>query len=99
MLAFVASEEKAVNGEQRRITPVHLASPTAKLQLRVWDMTEALLAHIDQLRDQVVQVSRIRLTTFGDSKIGEILDSQQGTRFQPYADAALEQYWREYVRS
>jgi hypothetical protein len=95
VLAFVASEEKEINGAVRSVTSVHLASQTGKMQLRGWDLSDSLLKIIDQLRDQVVQVRRIRLTSFADTKIGEILDSAQGTCFLTYQDASLERFWAE----
>jgi hypothetical protein len=95
VLAFITSEQKEVNGEVRTVTSVHLASQTAKLQLRGWDLSEATVASIEHLRDQVVQVRRIRMASFADSKIGEILDSPLGSSFQPFQDAALERFWVE----
>jgi hypothetical protein len=95
VLAFVSSEEKEINGRIRTVTSVHLASQTAKLQLRGWDLSETMMTIIEQLRDQVVQVRRIRLTSFADTKIGEILDSAQGTSFLSYHDSDLERFWAE----
>jgi hypothetical protein len=95
VLAFVSSEQKEVNGVVRTVTSVHLASQTAKLQLRGWDLSESMMTIIEQLRDEVVQVRRIRMASFADTKIGEILDSAQGTCFLSYHDADLKRFWAE----
>jgi len=95
VLAFVSNETKEVNGLVRCVTSVHLASQTARFQLRGWDLEQTTLDGIEQLRDRVVQVRRVRVTCFAEQKIGEILDSTLGTLFSPYHDAALESHWAE----
>jgi hypothetical protein len=95
VLAFVSYEQKEVNGEVRSVASVHLASPTAKMNLRGWDLSDAMKATIETLRDKVVQVRRVRMASFGDTKIAEILDSALGTSILPYHDADLERYWVE----
>ena len=95
MLAFVTHEEKEVNGTVRHVTSVHLASQTSKMNLRGWDLSDAMKATIEELRDQVVQVRRVRMASFADTKIGEILDSSLGTSILPHHDADLERFWAE----
>ena len=95
VLAFVSHETKEVNGQMRRITSVHLASQTARLQLRGWDLepsTELLLA---SLTETVVQVCRVRMTCFAELKIGEILDSPMGTIIAPFRDNELSSHWEQ----
>ena len=95
VVAFVSSETKEVNGQVRVVTSVHMASQTARFQLRGWDLDTASLQRIEELRDTVVQVRRIRVTSFADNKIGEILDSARGTSFAPFRDDALARLWSE----
>jgi hypothetical protein len=95
VLAFVANETKEVNGQLRRISTVHLASQTAKFQLRGWDLDEAFMSAIIRLQDCVVAVRRVRVTSFADVKLGEILDSPLGTVFSPFEDPALSRFWVE----
>lgn len=95
VLAFVTHEEKEVNGTVRHVTSVHLASQTSKMNLRGWDLSDAMKATIEELRDQVVQVRRVRMASFGDTKIGEILDSPLGTSILLHHDADLERFWAE----
>ncbi len=95
VLAFTSHEVKEVNGVERRVTTIHMASQTARLQLRGWDLEPSTVETIAQLRDTVVQVRRIRMTSYGDNKIGEILDSPLGSKFVPFTDDALERFWRE----
>lgn len=95
VLAFVAYEEKEVNGAVRLVATVHLASQTTKMNLRGWDLSADMVARIEALRDQVVQVRRVRMTSYGGTKIGEILDSALGSIFLLYKDADLERFWAE----
>jgi hypothetical protein len=95
VVAFVSSETKDVNGQSRIVTSVHMASQTAKFQLRGWDMDADTVQRWESLRDQVVQVLRVRVTCFADNKIGEILDSPTGTSVKSFHDAALERHWAE----
>jgi hypothetical protein len=95
VVAFVSSETKEVNGQVRVVTSVHMASATVRFQLRGWDLDAATLRRIEELRDSVVQVRRIRVTSFADNKIGEILDSARGTSFESFSDDALMRFWSE----
>jgi hypothetical protein len=95
VVAFVSSETKEVNGQPRIVTSVHLASQTARFQLRGWDLDADVVQRWESLRDQVVQVLRIRVTCFADNKIGEILDSPTGTSVKTFHDPALERFWAE----
>jgi hypothetical protein len=95
VVAFVSSETKEVNGQVRVVSSVHMASPTVRFQLRGWDLDPATLNRIEELRDSVVQVRRIRVTSFADNKIGEILDSARGTSFETFCDDALTLFWSE----
>ena len=95
VLAFVSHETKEVNGQMRRITSVHLASQTARLQLRGWDLDSATEDHLASLSESVVQVSRVRMTCFAELKIGEILDSPMGTIIAPFRDNELSAHWEQ----
>ena len=95
VVAFLSSETKDVNGQVRTVTSIHLASQTARFQLRGWDLAAATVERFEELRDQVVQVRRVRITCFADNKIGEILDSARGSSCGPFVDAALERFWAE----
>jgi hypothetical protein len=95
VVAFISSEQKDINGQLRTVTSVHLASQTARFQLRGWDLDAGTLNRLDSLRDQVIQVRRCRVTCFAENKIGEILDSPLGTALLPYRDDALERFWAE----
>ncbi len=95
ILAFTVTEEKEMNGELRRIISVHFASNTAKFQLRGWDLDPSTVEIIDHLKDQVVKVSRIRISSYAEVKVGEILEGDYGTIFEPYADASLSKFWSE----
>lgn len=95
VLAHISHETKEVNGQERRVTTIHMCAQTARLQLRGWDLEPSTLEAIALLQDHVTQVRRIRMTSFGDNKIGEILDSANGTQFLPFTDAALTQFWAE----
>ena len=95
ILAFITNETKEVNGHLRRITTVHLASQTAKFQLRGWDLEEARMSHIIRMQDCVVAIRRVRVTSFADVKLGEILDSPMGTVFTLFEDPALSRFWAE----
>lgn len=95
VLAFVSNETKEVNGVLRNITTVHLASQTAKYQLRGWDLHEAVLSPIKAMTDCVVAFRRVRVTSFATVKLGEILDSPMGTLFTPFEDPVLSRFWAE----
>ena len=95
VLAFISNETKEVNGHVRRITTVHLASQTAKFQLRGWDLDDACMTQIIRMQDLVVAVRRVRVTSFADMKLGEILDSPMGTLFTLFEDPALSRFWAE----
>ena len=95
VLAFISNETKEVNGHVRRITTVHLASQTTKFQLRGWDLDDACMSQITRMQDLVVAVRRVRVTSFADVKLGEILDSPMGTLFTPFEDPALSRFWAE----
>jgi hypothetical protein len=95
VVAFVTSETREVNGLLRIVTSIHLASQTARFQLRGWDLDPDAVQRWEELRDQVVQVRRIRVTCFADNKIGEILDSPLGSSVLPFRDADLERHWAE----
>ncbi len=95
ILAYSVSEEKEVNGELRRVLSVHLVSPTAKFQLRGWDLEPGTVELIDHLKDQVVKVSRIRISSYAEVKVGEILEGSNGSLFEPYTDTALKTFWAE----
>ena len=95
ILGFVAHETKEINGEVRCITSIHLASPTAKFQLRGWDLNVATKESLDSLRDRVVQVRRVRVTCFAEQKIGEFLDSPLGSSLSAYEDAELTRFWAD----
>ena len=95
VLAFISNETKEVNGQLRRITTVHLASQTAKFQLRGWDLDEACMSTIIRLQDCVVAIRRVRVSSFADVKLGEILDSPMGTLITPFEDPALSRFWAE----
>jgi len=95
IVAFIATETKEVNGIVRRITSVHLASQTAKFQLRGWDLDATVISQIMLMQDLVVAVRRVRVTSFADMKNGEILDSPMGTSFTSFDDPALSRFWAE----
>ncbi len=95
ILAFTVTEEKEMNGELRRIVSVHFASNTAKFQLRGWDLDPSTVEIINHLKDQVVKVSRIRISSYAEVKVGEILEGPMGTIFEPFTDASLTQFWSE----
>ncbi len=95
VVAFVSSEQKEINGQVRIVTTIHLASQTARFQLRGWDLEAGTLNRFEELRDQVIQVRRCRVTCFADNKIGEILDSPMGTSVMPFHDECLERFWAE----
>jgi len=95
VVAFISSETKEINGQERNVTSVHLASQTARFQLRGWDLDAGTLNTFEKLRDQVVAVRRCRVTCFADNKIGEILDSPLGSAVIPYRDESLERFWAE----
>ena len=95
VVAFISTEQKDINGQLRNVTSVHLASQTARFQLRGWDLDAGTLNRLDNLRDQVIQVRRCRVTCFAENKIGEILDSPLGTALLPYRDDSLERFWAE----
>ncbi len=95
ILAFTVTEEKEMNGELRRIISVHFASHAAKFQLRGWDLDPSTVAIIDHLKDQVVKVSRIRISSYAEVKVGEILEGVNGTIFEPFTDTSLSKFWSE----
>jgi hypothetical protein len=95
VVALLSSETKEVNGQVRVVSSVHMASQTVRFQLRGWDLDTATLQRIEALRDTVVQVRRIRVTSFAENKIGEILDSARGTSFASFTDDALARFWSE----
>jgi hypothetical protein len=95
ILAFTVTEEKEMNGELRRIVSVHFASNTAKFQLRGWDLDPSTVEIINHLKDQVVKVSRIRISSYAEVKVGEILEGPNGTIFEPHSDASLSKFWSE----
>lgn len=95
VLAFISHETKEVNGVERRVTSVHLASQTARFQLRGWDLLPATVTLLESLAESVVQVKRVRITCFAELKIGEILDSPLGTVLAAYNDVELAGHWAE----
>ena len=95
ILAFTVTEEKELNGELRRIVSVHFASCTSKFQLRGWDLDPSTVEIIEHLKDQVVKVSRIRISSYAEVKVGEILEGTNGTIFELYQDASLSKFWSE----
>lgn len=95
IIGLISHEDKEVHGVVRRVTTVHLASPTAKLQLRGWDLEQETLLQLHSRLDSVVKVCRIRMTSFAEAKIGEILDSPEGTVLSPHSDPELEAFWAE----
>jgi hypothetical protein len=95
VIAFIAFEVKTINGIERRVTTIHLASQTAKFQLRGWDLAATLEASVSRMQDCIVAVRRVRVTSFAETKIGEILDSPLGTLFTPFEDPALAKFWSE----
>jgi hypothetical protein len=95
IIGLISHEDKEVHGVVRRVTTVHMASPTAKLQLRGWDLEPDTLLQLHNRLDSVVKVCRIRMTSFADAKIGEILDSPEGTVVSPHSDRELEAFWAE----
>ena len=95
ILAYTVSEEKVMNGELRRVYSIHMVSHTAKFQLRGWDLEPSTVDFIEHLKDQVVKVSRIRISSYAEVKVGEILEGPKGTIFEPYTDAELRTFWSE----
>ena len=95
ILAYTVSEEKEMNGELRRVYSIHMVSHTAKFQLRGWDLEPSTVDFIEHLKDQVVKVSRIRISSYAEVKVGEILEGPKGTIFEPYTDAELRTFWSE----
>jgi len=95
VIGFTSQDHKEVNGVFRQVSSIYLVSQTAKLQLRGWDLEADTYAHILTLQDKVVKVLRIRITSYADTKIGEILDSPLGTSFHRFADAELERHWQD----
>ena len=93
ILAFVTNEVKLVNGLTRRVTSVHLVSPTAKFQLRGWDLEDATLESFESLTDKIVNVSRVRISSFAEIRVGDFMESPLGTSVIPYHDAELQQFW------
>ena len=93
ILAFVTNEEKQVNGQMRRVTSVHMVSPTAKFQLRGWDLEDATLQSFALLTDKIVHVSRVRISSFAEIRVGDFLESPLGTSVVPYHDAELQHFW------
>jgi hypothetical protein len=95
ILAYTVSEEKEMNGELRRVYSIHMVSHTAKFQLRGWDLEPSTVDFIEHLKDQVVKVSRIRISSYAEVKVGEILEGPKGTIFEPYTDTELRTFWSE----
>jgi hypothetical protein len=95
IIGLISHEDKEVHGVVRRVTTVHLASPTAKLQLRGWDLEPDTLLQWHNRLDSVVKVCRIRMTSFAEAKIGEILDSPEGTVVSSHSDPELTAFWAE----
>ena len=95
ILAYTVSEEKVMNGELRRVYSIHMVSHTAKFQLRGWDLEPSTVDFIEHLKDQVVKVSRIRISSYAEVKVGEILEGPKGTIFEPYTDTELRTFWSE----
>ena len=95
VLGFCSQDTKEVNGTLRQVSSIYLVSQTAKLQLRGWDLEADTYAHILRLQDKVVKVLRIRITSYAESKIGEIMDSPLGTSFHHFADPELERHWAD----
>ena len=93
VLAFVSNEVKLVNGLTRRVTSVHMVSPTAKFQLRGWDLEDATLQSFALLTDKIVNVSRVRISSFAEIRVGDFMESPLGTSVVPYHDAELQQFW------
>ena len=93
ILAFVTNEVKLVNGLTRRVTSVHLVSPTAKFQLRGWDLEDVTLESLESLTDKIVNVSRVRISSFAEIRVGDFMESPLGTSVVPYHDAELQQFW------
>ena len=93
ILGFCTQDTKEVNGVLRQVTSIHLVSPTAKLQLRGWDLETDTFSRILSMQDKVVKVLRIRITCYAELKIGEILDSALGTSFNLHSDPELELFW------
>jgi hypothetical protein len=95
ILAFTTAEEKEFNGEIRRVLSVHLVCHTAKFQLRGWDLEPSTVESINNLKDKVVKVVRIRISSYAETKVGEILEGTKGTIFEAYQDADLRRFWDE----
>jgi len=93
ILGFCSQETKEVNGVQRQVSSIHLVSPTAKLQIRGWDLEPDTYTRVLSMQDQVVKVLRIRITCYAELKIGEVLDSPLGTSFHLHSDPELQQFW------
>jgi hypothetical protein len=95
ILAYTTAEEKEMNGELRRVYSIHMVSHSAKFQLRGWDLDPSTVEFIEHLKDQVVKVSRIRISSYAEVKVGEILEGPKGTLFEPYTNDELRTFWSE----
>ena len=95
VLAFFSHDTKEINGQVRCITSFHLASQTAKFQVRGWDLEPAIVETIERLRDRVVQVRRVRVTCFAEQKIGEYLDSPLGSTLTLFDNDELARFWTD----
>ena len=95
ILAFISHEEKEVNGEVKIVSSIHLASPTAKFQLRGWDLQQETIHGFSHMMNSVICARRVRVTSYAETKIAEIMDSALGTIVSPHADAELDRFWAE----
>ena len=69
ILGLVTEEDKMVHDVPKKLTCMHLADSTGRLVIRTWNHpASAFSAFVDQ----PLLVRRIRITSFGGVKLGEV---------------------------
>ena len=58
-------------------------------------MEPSTVESINNLKDKVVKVVRIRINSYAETKVGEILEGPVGTIFEAYQDADLRRFLDE----
>jgi hypothetical protein len=93
ILGFVSAETKMVQGLPKTLLTLHLVDSSGKLDVRSWNHHADTFNH---LVNAPILIRRVRVTSFANVKLGELLDGSGSVIENAFpGDAALRKFWSE----